>query len=220
MQLFTAPIPGDDFVDSFSDGGGQVVASYPTYSEGQQAIDRLADASSPRPHDRRARSSGGRRPGAWFGLFIGLLVGLFTFGPAWLGLIFGGLLIGALWGALFGFLADRMGSGQHAFASLRSLAASRYDVMVADEYAERARQLLSPWPDHARRRQTSYPREDTRPTLTPTISYPTAQSHIDDLHRDARRHHLYEETRRQMIRLAPPRQVIRRPRLVAASSHR
>jgi uncharacterized membrane protein len=73
-----------------------------------------------------------------------LLVGLFTFGPAWIGLILGGLLIGALWGVLFGFLAHRMTHGRHDFASQRSLAASRYEVMVADEYADRARQLLSP----------------------------------------------------------------------------
>jgi len=34
------------------------------------------------------------------GLFIGLLVGLFTTGPVWLGLVLGGLVIGTLWGAL------------------------------------------------------------------------------------------------------------------------
>jgi hypothetical protein len=34
--------------------------------------------------------------GARFGLLIGLLVGLFTFGSTWLGLLVGGLLIGAL----------------------------------------------------------------------------------------------------------------------------
>jgi uncharacterized membrane protein len=161
MQLFTTPSAGADFID-FSDGGGEVVANYPTYSEAQQAIDRLADASFPVQHseivgrdlrlvervtgrmtDGRAAVAGAAT-GAWFGLFIGLLVGLFTFGPAWLGLILGGLMIGSLWGALFGFLVHRMGSGQHDFASLRSLAASRYDVMVADAYADRARQLLSP----------------------------------------------------------------------------
>jgi hypothetical protein len=34
-----------------------------------------------------------------------VLVGLFTTGPEWLGLVFGGLLIGAFWGAVFGFFA-------------------------------------------------------------------------------------------------------------------
>jgi hypothetical protein len=159
MQLFTTRSP--DFADSFSDGD-QVVASYPTYRDAERAIDRLADASFPvqyseivgrdlslvervtgRMTDGRAAAAGAAT-GAWFGLFIGLLVGLFTFGPAWIGLILGGLLIGALWGATFGFLTHRMTHGLHDFASQRSLSASRYEVMAAAEYAERARQLLSP----------------------------------------------------------------------------
>lgn len=161
MQLFTTSPKGTDIVE-FSDSDGQVVASYPTYGEAQHAIDRLADASFPvqyseligrdlrlvervtgRMTDGRAAAAGAAT-GAWFGLLIGLLVGLFTFAPVWLGLILGGLLIGSLWGALFGFLIHRMGNGQHDFASLRSLAASRYDVIVADAYADHARQLLSP----------------------------------------------------------------------------
>jgi hypothetical protein len=161
MQLLTTLSANADYAD-FSDSGGQVVASYPTYGEAQQAIDRPADAAFPvqyseivgrdvrvvervagRISDGRAAAAGAVT-GAWFGLFIGLLVALFTFGPAWLGLILGGLLIGSLWGALFGFLAHRMGSGRHDFASLRSLAARRYDVTIADAYADRARQLLSP----------------------------------------------------------------------------
>ncbi|HEX3804970.1 MAG TPA: general stress protein [Solirubrobacteraceae bacterium] len=161
MQLLTHPSADAEFVD-FTDSGSQVVASYPIYDEAQQAIDRLADSAFPvqyseivgrnvrlvervtvRMSDGRAATAGAVT-GAWFGLFIGLLVRLFTFGPAWTGLILGGLLIGSVSGALFGFLAHRMGSGRHDFASLRSLAANRYDVTIADAYADRARQLLSP----------------------------------------------------------------------------
>jgi uncharacterized membrane protein len=160
MQLFTSPSP--NLADRFSERTGRVVASYRTYREAEEAIDRLADASFPvqyseivgrdlslvervtgRMTDGRAAAAGAVT-GAWFGFFIGLLVGLFTFGPAWVGLIVGGLLIGAVWGGMFGLLAHRMAHGQHDFASQRSLAASRYEVMVADEHAERARQLLSP----------------------------------------------------------------------------
>jgi hypothetical protein len=159
MQMFTTPNP--DFLD-FNQDGDEVVAGYQTYADAQAAIDRLADAQFPvqyteivgrnlrlvervtgRITDGRATAVGAAT-GAWFGLFIGLLVGLFTPGPAWLGLILGVLLIGVLWGALFGFLAHRMGSGRHDYESLRSLAASRYEVMVANAYADRARQLLSP----------------------------------------------------------------------------
>ena len=31
--------------------------------------------------------------GAWFGLFLGLIVGLFTTGPEWLGLLLGGIIV-------------------------------------------------------------------------------------------------------------------------------
>jgi hypothetical protein len=161
MQLFSTPYAGAVVVD-LNDSDGQVVASYPTYGEAQQTIDRLANDSFPVQYseiigrDLRlieritgrmtdgGAAAAGAATGAWFGLLIGLLVGLFTFAPAWLGLILGGLLIGSVWGALFGFLLHRIGNGQHDFASLRSLAASSYDGMVADAYADRARQLLSP----------------------------------------------------------------------------
>ena len=91
-----------------------------------------------------ARSAAaGAGTGAWFGLFIGLLVGLFTSGPEWLGLILGGLLIGAFWGAVFGLVAQWSTGGQRDFTSVRGLVAARYDLMVVDAEAERARRLLS-----------------------------------------------------------------------------
>src|SRR5215472_1868963 len=97
------------------------VASYTSYEEAQQAVDRLSDEHFPvenldivgsglrlvervtgRLTSARAAAAGAAS-GAWFGLFIGLLVGLFTTGHQWIGLIIGGLLIGAVWGAVFGF---------------------------------------------------------------------------------------------------------------------
>ncbi len=140
---------------------GQVVATYATYEEAQRAVDSLSDADFPVEHvnivgeDVRiveqvtgrltnARAAlAGAGTGAWFGLFIGLLVGLFTTGPEWLGLVLGGVLIGAVWGAIFGFVAHWATRGQRDFASVRGLAAGRYEVRVADEHAERARALLA-----------------------------------------------------------------------------
>jgi hypothetical protein len=136
------------------------VASYETYAEAQRAVDALSDAGFPVEavnivgHDVRlvervtgrlttARAAGaGALSGAWFGLFIGLLVGLFTTGPEWIGLVLGGLLIGAFWGAAFGFVAHWMTRGQRDFSSVRSLVAGRYDVTVASTEAQRARDLL------------------------------------------------------------------------------
>jgi len=140
---------------------GVLVGSYSNYADAQQAVDRLSDASFPVEHVQivgrdlmivedvtgrltKARAAAvGAGSGAWFGLFIGLLVGLFTTGPEWLGLVLGGLLIGAFWGAVFGFFAHWATRGMRDFASVRGLAAAKYDVLVADEHAARARELLA-----------------------------------------------------------------------------
>ena len=144
-----------------SKDAGQVVATYPTYAQAQRAVDHLSDVSFPVEHTaiigrdvRLMEQVTGRMTktratlmgavaGAWFGLFIGLFVGLFTIGPVWLSLIAVGIVIGAVWGGIFGFVAQWTTHGQRDFASARSIVAGRYELMVADAFAERARQLLS-----------------------------------------------------------------------------
>lgn len=137
------------------------VASYGTYEEAQAAVDRLSDEKFPvenieivgsdlklvekvtgRVTKGRAAMAGAAS-GAWFGLFIGLLVGLFTRGPTWLGLILGGLLIGAAWGAIFGYISHAATRGQRDFASSRSLIATRYDVISRGGTADQARSILT-----------------------------------------------------------------------------
>jgi hypothetical protein len=141
--------------------GGQTVASYASYDEAQRAVDHLSDNGFPVENadiigsDLRlvervtGRLTTGRAAlagagsGAWFGLFIGLLVGLFTTGPTWVGLLVGGAVIGAVWGALFGFFAQWATGGRRDFSSERGLVAGRYDVVVADQHADRARTLIA-----------------------------------------------------------------------------
>jgi hypothetical protein len=150
--------PMNDATDS--EAGQVTVASYATYAEAQRAVDALSDAGFPVEsvsivgHDVRlvervtgrlttARAAGaGALSGAWFGLFIGLLVGLFTTGPEWVGLMLGGLLIGAFWGAVFGFFAHWATRGQRDFMSVSNLVAGRYELKVPDDQAQRARELL------------------------------------------------------------------------------
>jgi hypothetical protein len=151
----------DTSADATDPGGArQAVATYSTYAEAERAVDALSDAGFPVEiveivgHDLRlvervagrltnARAAGaGAASGAWFGLFIGLLVGLFTTGPEWIGLMIGGLLIGAFWGAVFGFFAHWATRGQRDFASVRKLEAGRYEVTVASDQVARARSLL------------------------------------------------------------------------------
>src|SRR5215470_5559119 len=136
------------------------VASYTSYQDAQQAVDRLSDERFPvenleivgsglrtvervtgRLTNARAAAAGAAS-GAWFGLFIGLLVGLFTAGPTWIGLILGGLLIGAAWGAIFGFASHAATRGRRDFSSAQSLTASRYDVIARGGTAEQARSIL------------------------------------------------------------------------------
>jgi hypothetical protein len=140
---------------------GQVVSTYDTYVEAERAVDRLADSGFPvenveivgrdlqlveqitgRVTTGRAAAAGAAT-GAWFGLFLGLLVGLFTTGSEWLGLVLGGLVIGAVWGAIFGFAAQWATRGRRDFSSARGIVAGRYDVTVSKEHAERARLLVS-----------------------------------------------------------------------------
>ena len=143
--------------------GGETVATYNSYDDAQRAVDYLSDEGFPVENAQIVGSDlhlveqvtgrvttgsatlAGAGSGAWFGLFIGLLVGLFTTGPEWVGLVLGGLLIGAVWGAIFGFFAQYAMRGRRDFSSERALVAERYDVVVTAE-AERARTLIAQVP--------------------------------------------------------------------------
>lgn len=136
------------------------VATYSDYESAQAAVDRLSDDGFPVENldiigsDLRSvervvgrmtkgkAAAAGAASGAWFGLFIGLLVGLFTAGPTWLGLIIGGLFIGAAWGAVAGYAGHAATRGQRDFASVKTLMATRYDVIARGGTAEQARQML------------------------------------------------------------------------------
>jgi hypothetical protein len=48
-----------------------------------------------------------------------------------------------VWGAIFGLVAHRATHGRRDFSSSSGIVAGRYDVVVTDEHAGRARQLLS-----------------------------------------------------------------------------
>jgi hypothetical protein len=136
------------------------VASFSSYEEAQAAVDKLSDLNfaveqldivgsdlrivehvTGRLTLGRATTAGAAS-GAWFGLFIGLLVGLFTTGPTWLGLVLGGIFIGAAWGAIFGYFGHAATRGMRDFSSLRSLVASKYDVVARGGHADEARRLL------------------------------------------------------------------------------
>ena len=139
----------------------RVVASYRGYSEAQATVDYLSDADFPVENLRivghgvstveaitgrmtTARAAlTGAAGGAWWGLFIGLLLGMFAPGAAWLGVLLAGLLIGAAWGAIFGFVGHWATHGRRDFTSVSTLAAERYDIVCTPALAAKAAHLLT-----------------------------------------------------------------------------
>ncbi|WP_240630791.1 general stress protein [Mycolicibacterium sp. GF69] len=133
-----------------------VVASFDNYADAQRLVDRMSDGGFPVEHVRiigdgvrtvervtgrmtKSRAAfAGAASGAWFGLFIGLLLAIFTLGPAWIVTLLIALVIGAFWGAVFGFVAHLASGGERDFSSVQSLEAQRYDVCVAAQYAAEA----------------------------------------------------------------------------------
>lgn len=130
------------------EGDQRRLASFPDYLDAQALVDRMSDDGFPVEHVRiigdgvrtveqvTGRMTKGRAAlagagtGAWFGLLIGLIFGLFTIGVAWFGVLAVSVLFGALWGAIFGFATHWATRGQRDFSSVRTLRANRYDVYV------------------------------------------------------------------------------------------
>ena len=135
------------------------VASYDDYADAQRAVDLLSDDGFPVEHldivgsdlrlvervtgrlTKARAASAGAASGAWFGLLMGLLLGIFTSG-SWFGLLLVGAVVGAAWGAIFGYLGHAATRGARDFASARTLVAARYDVVARNGYADAARSGL------------------------------------------------------------------------------
>jgi len=135
------------------------IATYDTYAEAQRSVDYLSDNKFPVEHtaiigtDLRlvenvtGRLTVGRAAiaglasGAWFGLFFGLIIGIFT-NANWFGVIIATLLIGAAWGAIFGAIAHAATGGRRDFTSRSTLQARQYAVTVDVERADEARHML------------------------------------------------------------------------------
>ena len=142
---------------------GVSVASYPTYAQAQRAMDYLSDNQFPVDQTAIVGSDlslvekvlgrmttgksalTGAMTGAWLGLFIGLMFGLFS-RRNWFEVVFTGLGIGAVWGAIFGAIAHAATRGVRDFVSRSSLAAGSYDVMVQAANADQARTMLANLP--------------------------------------------------------------------------
>jgi hypothetical protein len=148
---------------SRADRPRRVVASFTRYADAERAVDRLSDSGF--PVDRVAivgrdlhfveqvtgRMTWGRAaldgalPGAFAGFLVGWLFGLFDWVDpivASLWLAFHGIWIGALFGALVGLATHALHGGRRDFGSVSGMRAERYDVLVDQEVADQAAQLL------------------------------------------------------------------------------
>lgn len=133
-----------------------LLAGFSDYAEAQRLVDRMSDDGFPVESVRivgegvrtveqvtgrmtRGRAAvAGAASGAWFGVLVGLLFGLFTAGAAWVWLLLVSLVIGAFWGGVFGFVAHWSTRGRRDFSSVMTLQAQRYEVHVDKARAAQA----------------------------------------------------------------------------------
>ena len=141
----------------------QSLATYDDYASAQRTVDYLSDHEFPVENcmivgtelKQLERITGrltwgrvaiaGIVSGLWFGLFIGIVLSLFS-NDAWLGVVVSTMLFGAVFGliwALAGFGATR---GQRDFSSVTQVVATKYEVLVEHKVAAQARELLAKLP--------------------------------------------------------------------------
>lgn len=138
---------------------GETVAVYDSYVQAQRAVDHLADKAFPvqlvtivgtdlrmveRVTGRLSYprvASGGFVTGAWFGLFVGLLLSLFS-APDAASPFLPAILIGGAFGLLFSVITYSFSRGRRDFTSSSQIVAASYAVLCREEKAHQARSLL------------------------------------------------------------------------------
>lgn len=139
---------------------GWPIGSYDDYEGAQRAVDHLADNEFPvqdvtivgvdplvveRVSARLTWGKvlgSGAMSGAWFGLFVGLLLSFFTPG-AGLAPILIGLVSGVVFGGVFAAIGYSATRGRRDFVSHSQLVARRYDVLCQPRNAEQGRDILA-----------------------------------------------------------------------------
>jgi hypothetical protein len=141
---------------------GISIATYDAYADAQRAVDFLSDSEFPVQHvtivgnglrmvervtgrlTQNRVALTGAAGGAWWGLFIGLVLLLFSTDSeisATL-LVLLTVLVGGVFGAIFALIGYAATRGQRDFTSTSSVVATSYDVLCAPAHADAARQLL------------------------------------------------------------------------------
>src|SRR4051794_2532644 len=132
---------------------GLTIGTYDTYREAQRAVDYLSDEKFPVEHTTIVGNNlrqvekitgrltwgraltGGLASGAWFGLFVGILLGLFTSNGGWLAALLTGVVLGANFGMAFGAIGYAQLGGRRDFTSRTAVVATTYDVLCDHKFA-------------------------------------------------------------------------------------
>ncbi len=139
---------------------GEQVATFGTYLEAQHAVDHLADKDFPvqgvaivgtdlrmveRVTGRLTYSRvalAGALSGAWFGLFVGVLLSIFSTDDQAFLPIAPAMAIGAAFGILFSVISYSFTGGKRDFTSSSQIVAGAYSLLCPAESAGQARMLL------------------------------------------------------------------------------
>ena len=139
---------------------GWPIGSYAKYEEAQRAVDHLADNEFPVADVTIVgvdlmlvervigRLTWGRvlvtgaASGAWLGLFVGVVLSLFTANGS-IGAIVLGLGLGIVFGVVSGAITYGASRGRRDFTSASQMVAGRYDVLCQPRNAEKARDMLA-----------------------------------------------------------------------------
>lgn len=166
---------------------GRQIADYGNYLEAQRAVDFLSDEQFPVQHvtivgtDLRMveRVTGrltygrvaaaGAASGAWFGLFVGVLLTLTAEGAS---LMFPAVLFGAGFGVLFGVISFALTGGRRDFTSTSQIVALRYAILCVEEQAVEAAAVLARLPHLAGAAPTPPPAPTAGPVAEPPRAAP------------------------------------------------
>ncbi len=139
---------------------GDVLGTYDTYPEAQEIVDRLAKAEFPvaqlsivgndlKSVERVTRKLSwtraaleGALSGAWFGLFVAVLLTFFSPTINW-GLFGAAVLIGAAAGMLFRLVSYGISRRSRDFESTNQVLASNYQVLVDPAMLSQAQETLA-----------------------------------------------------------------------------
>lgn len=142
---------------------GETIGRYTSYLDAQKAVDYLADhkftvqkvaiiGNDLKTVERvTGRLSyprvalGSAATGAWFGLFVGLILSLFGGSEAG-STIISSIALGAIFWVLFGVITYAFQRGKRDFTSTSQVIATSYDVIVDPGLAAEARSLLQQLP--------------------------------------------------------------------------